>query len=100
MKLIGNIVKPGNNVVNLGSHIGFEAIIMGKIIGPTGRMFIFEPYVVSHRIVTKNMELNGLKNYTTVYNKGASNEKSKGTFTINQKNTGASYILPPGEVKK
>lgn len=37
---------------------------MGKIIGPSGKMFIFEPYEVSNRIVTKNMELNGMKHYT------------------------------------
>jgi hypothetical protein len=39
--LIGQIVKPGNNVLNLGSHIGLEAVVMGKIIGPSGRLFIF-----------------------------------------------------------
>lgn len=48
IKIIGHIVKRGDNVLNLGSQSGLEAIIMGKAIGPTGRLFIFEPYSVSN----------------------------------------------------
>ena len=41
INLIAHIVKPGNNVLNLGSQSGLEAIVMGKIIGSSGRLFIF-----------------------------------------------------------
>ncbi len=33
INLIGHIVKPGFNVLNLGSQSGLESMIMGKIIG-------------------------------------------------------------------
>ena len=46
--LIGHIVKPGNNVLNLGSQSGLEALVMGKIVGPKGKLFIFEPYSFSN----------------------------------------------------
>ena len=48
INLIGHIVKPGNKVLNLGSQSGLEALVMGKIIGPTGHLYIFEPYTFSH----------------------------------------------------
>lgn len=48
INLIGHLVKPGDNVLNLGSQSGLEAIVMGKIIGPTGKLFIFEPYSFSY----------------------------------------------------
>ena len=75
IKLIGHIVKPGMNILNLGSQSGLEAIIMGKLIGPQGKLFIFEPFEVSNAIVTKNIEMNGLKDQTTIYMKGASDEE-------------------------
>ena len=72
IQLIGNIVKEGDNVINLGSQSGLEALVMGKIIGPTGRLFIFEPYSFSNQLITKNIELNNLTNITTIYKVGAS----------------------------
>lgn len=41
LHIVGKIVKPGQTVLNLGSQSGFEAIVMGKIVGPTGKLFIF-----------------------------------------------------------
>lgn len=46
--LIGHIVKLGNSVLNLGSQSGLEALVMGKIVGPKGKLFIFEPYSFSN----------------------------------------------------
>ena len=34
-------VKEGDVVLNIGSHIGFEGMIIGKVIGPTGKIFFF-----------------------------------------------------------
>lgn len=34
-------IKPGNTVLNIGSHIGLEAIVLGKIIGDKGKLYIF-----------------------------------------------------------
>lgn len=63
---------------------------MGKIIGSTGKLFIFEPYSFSNSLVTKNVEMNSLKDITTVYKIGASDEKSKATIQIAYYNTGGS----------
>lgn len=70
-------------MLNLGSQSGLESLTMGKIIGPTGKLFIFEPYSFSNNLVTKNIELNGLKNITTIYKFGASDEKSSGIIKVN-----------------
>ena len=40
IQLIGHLVKPGDNVMNVGSQSGLEAIVMGKLIGKNGKMFI------------------------------------------------------------
>ncbi len=61
MRFIKGVLKAGDNVINLGSQTGLEAIYMGKLIGPSGKLFIFEPYSVSFTIVRKNMFLNNLE---------------------------------------
>lgn len=67
---------------------------MGKIIGPEGKLFIFEPYTFSHNMVTKNIELNGLQDITTIYKLGVSDEKSQGVIQVFYSNTGGSEITP------
>jgi hypothetical protein len=67
---------------------------MGKIIGPTGKLFIFEPYSFSNMMVNKNIEINDLKNITTVYKVGASDEKGQASIGIEYSNTGGSEIVP------
>lgn len=41
INLIGHIIKKGDNILNLGAQTGLQALVMGKIIGPTGRLFVF-----------------------------------------------------------
>jgi tRNA A58 N-methylase Trm61 len=70
--LIGELVNPGNKVLNVGSQTGQEALVMAKVIGPTGKLFIFEPYWFSNYLVTSNINYNNFSDYTTIYKKGAS----------------------------
>ena len=100
IQLIGNIVKEGDNVINLGSQSGLEALVMGKIIGPTGRLFIFEPYSFSNQLITKNIEMNNLTNITTIYKVGASDEVRNSSLVISFWNTGGSFILPDATLDK
>jgi hypothetical protein len=55
VSLIGHLVKDGDRVLNLGSQTGLEALVMGKIIGEKGKLFIFEPYSFSYELVSKNI---------------------------------------------
>ena len=75
-------LKPGMKVINLGPQTGLEAIIMGKIIGKSGKMFLFEPYSPSFTIAKKNIYLNDLEDYTTLYKVGASDTQSERTILV------------------
>ena len=41
IKTMARFVKPGDVMMNIGCHIGLEAMVLGQIIGPTGKMFFF-----------------------------------------------------------
>jgi len=56
------IVSKGVNVIDIGANMGYYSILASRMIGPTKRVFAFEPQA---RMVTKlrrNIELNALQN--------------------------------------
>lgn len=93
LRTMARFVKKGDTILNLGSHIGLESVVMGKIIGSKGKLFIFQPYSVSYNMVLKNIYLNQLGDIATVYNVGASNQYSSGYINVNLANTGGSEIF-------
>jgi tRNA A58 N-methylase Trm61 len=60
IRTMARFVKKGMTILNMGSHIGLEAMVLGKIVGETGKLFIFEPDTITNNIVSKNVYLNKL----------------------------------------
>jgi FkbM family methyltransferase len=93
-------VKEGDTVLNIGSHIGLEAMVMGRIIGDEGRLFLFEPYSLTYNIMLKNLHLNRLAHIAKAYNVGAGNAKTKGYISVYMDNTGGSEIFTNESIAK
>ena len=60
LKTFKRFVKEGDIILNIGSHVGLEAIVLAKKAGPKGSLYLFEPYNVSRKMLTKNIYLNEL----------------------------------------
>jgi len=58
--MIGRLLSKGMKVLNLGTQGGMEAIVMGKIIGDSGKMYLVEPYSVAYNMLKKNIKMNNL----------------------------------------
>jgi FkbM family methyltransferase len=43
MELFSDLIVPGSTVVEVGGHIGFISIYFDHLVGPKGRVFVFEP---------------------------------------------------------
>lgn len=43
MTLFRGLLRPGDVVFDIGGHIGYVAMYFGHLVGPTGRVFTFEP---------------------------------------------------------
>lgn len=56
--LFKKIVRPGDVVLDLGANIGYFTILAAKLVGPSGKVFSFEPEPTNFRYLTKNIELN------------------------------------------
>lgn len=85
-------IKEGDVVLNIGCHYGLEAIVFGKIIGPKGKLILFEPYIKSYKSLMKSIYLNNLEGIATLYNIAAGNQNKDGYIFVEAGHTSASQI--------
>ena len=55
-KLFKSLLKPGMNVVDVGAAIGYYTCIAGKLLGPEGKVYAFEPAPRNFSILRKNTD--------------------------------------------
>lgn len=71
--VVQHLVKEGDTVLDCGANFGYNSVIMGKQIGPTGKLFAFEPQRIIHQQLCGNMILNNIYN-AEVINAALGNE--------------------------
>jgi len=57
-----SLVRPGDTVVDIGGHIGYFTLLFSDLVGPTGRVLVFEPSPPNLRYLHRNV--GGLSNVT------------------------------------
>jgi FkbM family methyltransferase len=55
-------VVPGSVVYDVGAHVGFYTLLAAKLVGPTGRVFAFEPVPRNVKYLRAHLSLNGIPN--------------------------------------
>lgn len=68
-----NHVKTGDTVVDIGANIGYYTLLFAKRVGPSGRVYSFEPEPTNFAVLTENVRMNRYGNVTLV-NKAVSND--------------------------
>jgi FkbM family methyltransferase len=57
-------IKPGWTVIDVGSNLGYYALLAARLAGPPGRVFAFEPTPSTYQALLKNIALNNAQNIT------------------------------------
>jgi FkbM family methyltransferase len=52
--------KPGGTVIDIGANVGLFSLVMARWVGPTGRIFAFEPAPESLEALRKHIQLNAM----------------------------------------
>src|SRR4029077_7343525 len=52
-------LKPGGIVLDVGAHIGGFSLIAARAVGPSGKVFAFEPVASNVELLEENRALNG-----------------------------------------
>ncbi len=61
-KVFGQILKPGQVVVEAGANIGAHTVCLAQRVGPTGQVWAFEPQRLLFQILCGNLALNSISN--------------------------------------
>jgi FkbM family methyltransferase len=64
MRLLGPLLRPGDVVIDAGANIGTHTVCFANAVGPTGRVYAFEPQRHVHDLLWNNVAVNGLLNQT------------------------------------
>lgn len=61
-ELLRRHVRPDTAVIDAGAHIGTHALLMSELVGPSGRVYAFEPQRKIYRELHQNLRLNRTNN--------------------------------------
>ena len=93
--LIRGQIEPGDTFIDVGANIGYYTVIASEMVGPSGRVFAFEPDPASFAFLQKNVEANGCTN-VVLEQKALSNQPGSIKLYLDDENKGAHKIYEFG----
>lgn len=90
---IGRMLQPGATVMEIGTGIGVHALYLGKAIGPTGHLMLYESRAKMEKVLRQNLAANDIAHVTIMRNEVHGPKKDnlgQGEDTI-----GCNSTLPP-----
>ena len=57
---LASLALPGDVCYDIGANLGFFSILLGRLVGPTGIVYAFEPVPANAAVVERNARINDL----------------------------------------
>lgn len=70
----------GNTVIDIGAHIGLFSVVAGRLVGPGGRVFAFEPTPGTREVLERTVALNGFDDRIEVRSEAVAASSGTATF--------------------
>jgi FkbM family methyltransferase len=61
-EMVKNLVKQGDICVDIGGSFGWYTILLSKLVGDEGEVFVFEPISYNYTALSNNIKLNDCRN--------------------------------------
>lgn len=87
------IVRPGDQVLDIGANLGLVTMILAKLVGPTGRVDAFEPIPAMCDLFEQAIERNQLSN-VRLHRVALGTEAGEFTLSVPHANAGSASFLP------
>lgn len=98
-ELFSEYIKNGMTVVDVGANIGYYTLLAAKLVGPSGKVYAFEPEPKNFSILSKNISINNFRN-VVVLPKAASDKNDKAFLYLSETNNEGHRIYNLGEGRK
>lgn len=89
------LARPGDVFLDVGANQGYYTVKIGTQVGPTGRIFAFEPNPNIHRFLAENIEINALSLRTTAVAAAAGAVPGKAVMVAPENYPGGAHVLLP-----
>jgi len=96
---VGNFLRSGMVVIDVGAHHGFYTLLASKKVGPAGRVLAFEPSPRERKKLLRHLRLNlclNVKIWDCALGRAAGNAE---LFIIDGTQTGCNSLRPPNSVQ-
>ena len=92
-------IGPGDVVVDVGANVGYYTLLAARLVGPTGKVYAFEPDPDAFALLSENVRLNGLGN-VVLSSKALADEPGRMTLYRNPANRGDHRLYEPDGDRK
>jgi FkbM family methyltransferase len=89
------LIKPGMTVLDIGANTGYFTVLMADLVGPTGRLYSFEPFAANLRLLKDNVKANHLS-WVQVIPVALSDHEGTAILHINPVNDGGHSLGDSG----
>jgi FkbM family methyltransferase len=66
LRFFADSLRPGDDVLDIGAHVGAYTLLASRLVGDGGRVFAFEPDPAARGALERNIRANGAHNVTVV----------------------------------
>jgi FkbM family methyltransferase len=95
VRLARSVLRPGDTAVDVGAHIGFFTMQMAAAVGPSGRVYAFEPSDPNADLLERSIAENRFQDRIVFQRAavGAAEGSATLTFPAETLNSGGAYLL-------
>jgi FkbM family methyltransferase len=92
-------IKPGENVIDIGANIGVFTITMASLVGPTGKVYAFEPQEREARLLVQSLAENDFTERAILERAAVTDRRGKGQMVSAAQtiNAGGAYLTNQSE---
>lgn len=91
-KVVLGLLRPGDNVVEVGGHVGFYTLAMAQRVGRTGSVLTFEANPRLAALSARSIRLNGYAPWVQIVQKAASDASGSVRFSTSRQYGGGGHV--------
>jgi FkbM family methyltransferase len=89
---IRSTLRSGMTAVEIGSNCGYYSVLIADLIGKKGKLFAFDANPRMYELTHKNLEMNGFRERSRVFNKAVSDREGIAKFFVFRDHLGSSSL--------